>query len=53
MRFEGVAIAASNTVQIQKTRFTVGTRRGRSTEVETKVEKGKGEWEGRGRSVHR
>lgn len=31
MRFEGVAIAASNTVQIQKTRFTVGTRRGRST----------------------
>lgn len=31
MRSKGVAIAASNTVQIQKTRFTVGTRRGRST----------------------
>lgn len=31
MRSEGVAIAASNAVQIQKTRFTVGTHRGRST----------------------
>lgn len=51
MRSEGVAIAASNTVQIQKTRFTVGTRRGRSTPrwiaVETKVEKGKGGWGGK------
>lgn len=57
MRSEGVAIAASNAVQIQKTRFTVGTRRGRSTprwKRRLKREKaGKGEWKGRGRSVHR